>query len=56
MMNVTNKTNLDQLEDFEEFDQRDAINVIAYGLMSIGTILDFKITVLHSLPIIFSGD
>ena len=56
MMNVTNKTNFDQLEDFEEFDQRDAINVIAYGLMSIGTFLDFKITVLHSVPIIFSGD
>ena len=39
MVNITNKNNSVQLEDFEEFDQRDAINVIAYGLMSIGKIL-----------------
>ena len=32
-MNITNNSHL---EDFEVFDQRDAINVVAYGLMSLG--------------------
>ena len=32
-MNITNNSHL---EDFEVFDQRDALNVVAYGLMSLG--------------------
>ena len=35
MMNQTGK-NQTSLEDFEEFDLRDAINVVVYGLMSVG--------------------
>ena len=35
LINITNNTKT-RVEDFEEFDLRDAINVGAYGLMSIG--------------------